>query len=59
MSIHEPESEIQRTPKRASWLRRRQRLLLKLGVGCLALFLVGHLVMAGVEKIQDMTDRAH
>ena len=51
MSVHEPQPGLEQPPQK--------RLLLKLGIGCLSLFLLVHLVMTAVDKIQDMTDRAH
>jgi hypothetical protein len=59
MSIQETEPESHLSNGQTGRLRRRKRLILKLGTGCLALFLLGYAVMAAVEKIQDMTDRAH
>ncbi len=59
MSIQEmgPESK---SPRR-QWIsrRKRKRIIVKLVVGCLAIVVAGFLVMSGVEKIQDMNDRAH
>ena len=59
MSNLQSDEEIQRSPQNWASLRKRRQILVRLGIGCLAIFLLGFLAMAAVEKIQDMNDRAH
>jgi hypothetical protein len=61
LSCGSPVSERRPNPstEQTTSPRQRRKILLRLGVGCLAIFALGYLVVFAVEKIQDMTDRAH
>ena len=57
MSIQEM-GLVPQTPLSQWSSHRKRKRLIKLGIGCLAIFVVGFLVMSAVAKIQDMSDRA-
>jgi len=59
MSIQQTDQGSSPSTDQRPSARRRKRIAVKLGIACLAIFLVGYVVMAAMEKIQDMTDRAH
>jgi hypothetical protein len=59
MAIQETELQTPTSLNPAGRSERRKRFIWKLGIGCLAIFLLGFLVITAMEKIQDMTDRAH
>ena len=59
MFLQQSERDSQPSPKQGCLLRNRKRLILKVGIGCLSLFVLGYVVISAVEKIQDISDRAH
>ena len=59
MSIQHTDQDTSPSTEQRLSPRRRKRIVVKLGIACLAIFLLGYLVVSAVEKIQDMNDRAH
>ena len=59
MSIQHTDQDTSPSTEQRLSPRRRKRIVVKLGIACLAIFVLGYLVMAAKEKIQNMTDRTH